>query len=110
MPALWSEWSPVTFLPLLSERTLAELLDGGQAFRWNRQPDGTWLGVWGDCIAHVRQDHNGIIHWRSPASSSRRVASALPLYFGKEASFNEQVDALPWRSDAHLALCLKTFP
>jgi N-glycosylase/DNA lyase len=109
-PATWSDWSPLSFLTPLSDRTLAELLDGGQAFRWNRQPDGSYLGIWSDCVAQVRRDENGLTHWRSPAPLTKRVAASLPLYLGQHGAFDSLIDALPWRSDAHLALCLKTFP
>ena len=39
----WSEWRPLAGAPALGADVLAETLDGGQAFRWNRQADGTWL-------------------------------------------------------------------
>jgi N-glycosylase/DNA lyase len=109
-PDPWSEWQPLSFLPSLSERTLAELLDGGQAFRWNRQPDEHWLGTWGDCIVQIRRGENDGTQWRAPSKQCARAASALPIYFGRHAGFDALLDALPWRSDAHLALCLKTFP
>ncbi len=109
-PATWSDWSPLDFLPPLSARTLAELLDGGQAFRWNRQPDETFLGVWSDCIAQIRRDENGRAFWRSPTTLNKRVAAALSVYLGEHAAFESLTDALPWRSDPHLSLCLKTFP
>jgi N-glycosylase/DNA lyase len=109
-PESWSDWKPLTCLPPLTERALSELLDGGQAFRWNRQPDGNWLGVWADYIAHIRRDEKGATFWQAPASAASRVASALPGYFGTTAHLEKLVDALPWRSDAHLARCLETFP
>lgn len=109
-PDSWSEWKPLDRLPPLSSRTFAELIDGGQAFRWNRQPDGSWLGVWGDCVAQLKQDETGAVHWRAPVRLAARVTTALPSYFGQTAAVNALVDELPWRSDAHLALCLKTFP
>jgi N-glycosylase/DNA lyase len=110
-PASWSDWSPLTFLSPLSDRTLAELLDGGQAFRWSRQPDGHWLGVWGDCIAAIRRDEKtGLIQWRAPIALHTRVGAELPHYLGQHASFDTHIEALPWRSDNHLARCLETFP
>ncbi|MGC4071253.1 MAG: DNA glycosylase [Nibricoccus sp.] len=109
-PDSWSEWSPLSFLPPLSERTLAELIDGGQAFRWNRQPDGLWLGVWSDCVAQIRREETGRISWRAPSRLTTRVAATLPVYLGRHTGFETMIDALPWRSDAHLALCLKAFP
>ena len=112
MPAResWSTWKPLDGLPPLSARTFAELIDGGQAFRWNRQPDGSWIGVWSDCVAQLSHDDSGSVRWRAPGAIAARVAAALPTYFGQTAAVNALVDALPWRSDAHLALCLKTLP
>ena len=112
MPASvsWSHWSPLTFLPALTERTLAELLDGGQAFRWNLQPDGGWLGVWADCVAEIKRDAGGRLHWRAPVELAPRVRSQLPAYLGAQTPFDALTDALPWRSDAHLAGCLDAFP
>jgi N-glycosylase/DNA lyase len=101
---------PLSCLPPLTERTLAELVDGGQAFRWNRQPEGCWLGTWADCIAQIRREENGSVSWRAPAKSVSRVGPSLLHYFGAAAGWEKLVDALPWRSDAHLALCLEAFP
>jgi N-glycosylase/DNA lyase len=92
-------------------RSLTELLDGGQAFRWNRQPDGHWLGVWADGVAELRRDEiSGRIDWRAPDAQSPRLGTALTRYFGDSAEFARQLDALPWRSDGHLARCLESFP
>jgi N-glycosylase/DNA lyase len=109
-PASWSDWKPLPFLPPLTPPTLAELLDGGQAFRWNRQPDGTWFGVWSDCIAEIRRTDTGQLSWRAPRAMSGRVDAALRVYLGETASVEALIDALPWRSDTHLATCLKAFP
>jgi len=38
------------------------------------------------------------------------VANELPSYFGAGLRFDRLVDDLPWRSDPHLARCLKAFP
>jgi N-glycosylase/DNA lyase len=89
---------------------LAEILDGGQAFRWNLQPDDTWLGVWSDNIARLRLGSAGGVEWSAPAPLAPRVAAALPAYFALTGGHAAPVDSLPWRSDAHLARCLAEFP
>jgi len=109
LAAHWSDWKPLTSLPALSERVLGELIDGGQAFRWNRQPDGSFLGVWSDCIAQLKHTSSGIM-WRAPGELASRVARALPTYLGADSTFTPLIDTLPWRSDAHLANCLTAFP
>ena len=121
--------------PVPEPAVLAETLDGGQAFRWNRiegraeapvrqtqgpepvegvsQPrsidDPVYRGQWSDCLAEVRL-HSGRIEWRAPAAITSRVAAAIGPYFAAERDFHALADGLPWRSDAHLAACLQAFP
>jgi N-glycosylase/DNA lyase len=114
-------------MPAISAHTLAELLDGGQSFRWHRQPDETWLGIWADCAARLslapaptppkhaggRDDGNNIpraLPWSAPRDLARRVERALPACLACAADFDALADALPWRSDAHLARSLAAFP
>jgi N-glycosylase/DNA lyase len=104
----WSAWKNLTLS--LSSTVLAETLDGGQSFRWVRNSDGVWIGAWGDCIVRLVQADDGTLAWSAPTAIAARVGRELPHYLGLESDFAGQIDALPWRSDAHLALCLKTFP
>jgi len=102
----WSGWRP---LPLrLDPAVLAETLDGGQSFRWEN-PDGTWTGRWGGCVAQLRLQ-DGTLQWRAPAPLARAAATALPRYLGLDRDWAALTDSLPWRSDAHLAQCLAAFP
>jgi N-glycosylase/DNA lyase len=105
----WSTWRPLAGVAPLSSAVLAETLDGGQAFRWHRLTDDTWLGVWSENVARLRLDENQIVHWSAPAPLATKVARALPLYFGIERDFAALADSLPWRSDAHLACCIEAF-
>lgn len=110
MPAatVWSAWKK---LPLtLSPDVLAETLDGGQSFRWPTNTDGTWIGIWGDCVARLSQAADGELSWSAPAEIAERVERGLKTYLSLESDYAAQIDTLPWRSDAHLATCLKTFP
>jgi N-glycosylase/DNA lyase len=120
-PLAWSAWQPLTGVPSVTADVLAEILDGGQAFRWRRvsavggavpsprEPDGAWLGVWSDCVARVRLTPGGEIAWSAPESISPRIATALPEYFATACDFAALADSLPWRSDAPLASCLAEF-
>ena len=121
-PTAWSAWQPLAGMPSLTERVLAETLDGGQAFRWQRvgpqvggavppprDPDGMWLGVWSDCIARVRLDAHGQPEWSAPSTIASRVAGSLPEYFATTSDFTALADTLPFRSDAHIAACLTEF-
>ncbi|MGH7959902.1 MAG: DNA glycosylase, partial [Opitutaceae bacterium] len=105
----WSRWQPLAGIPALSVDVLAETLDGGQAFRWNRQPDGTWLGVWADNVVQLRLDGNERVEWRAPAAAAGRAADSLTRYLGIDRDFAGLADLLPWRSDPHLARCIVAF-
>jgi N-glycosylase/DNA lyase len=106
--ANWSTWKP---LPLtLSPTVLAETLDGGQGFRWNRQVDGNWIGAWDECVARIAQADDGSLRWCSPAALAERVERELTIYLGLGSGLAKRIDSLPWRSDGHLAQCLNAFP
>jgi N-glycosylase/DNA lyase len=95
---------------------LAETLDGGQAFRWQREPDESWLGVFGGHVFRLRPagahapGPDGF-EWCTPrALSACDAAPALVHYLDGNGHPAALADALPWRSDAHLAACLAAFP
>lgn len=100
---------PLANAPRLTPATLAELVDGGQAFRWQRRPDDTWLGIWSHHVVQLRLTPEGTLEWSAPVSSDAPTAPALFAYlFGHNTA--AALDALPWRSDPHLARCLTAFP
>ena len=106
---VWSPWKPLDGAPPLTETTLAEWVDGGQAFRWHRQPDGTWLGIWSAHVVRLRLNDKGDLHWSAPKELAANAARPLHGYLFGHATA-AAVDALPWRSDPHLARCLGAFP
>lgn len=110
LPQAWSEWQPLALPDPLSPAVLSEIVDGGQAFRWNRLPDGVWQGVWGGCVARLKPDGSDGVLWSAPQELAGVVAEGLPIYFRTTLQFGSLVDNLPWRSDEHLARCLKAFP
>ena len=123
-PPGWTPFRPLANAPTLTAATLAELLDGGQAFRWQRlvahpvasavptspaSATETWLGVWSDHIVRLRLNPSSHLEWSAPSPLAARAATALPAYlFGHNTA--AAVAALPWRSDPHLARCLAAFP
>jgi N-glycosylase/DNA lyase len=110
MPAAsWTDWQPVAGLPPLTPTVIAEILDGGQAFRWHRDGD-MWTGIWGKTVCRLRLGGDARLEWSAPATLSKSMAAALSVYFGNEGDFASLSDRLPWRSDAHLARCLTSFP
>jgi N-glycosylase/DNA lyase len=120
-----SDWQPLPLAgPVPSDAVLAEILDGGQAFRWNRvegragsptrpgstaDPSAVFRGQWSDCLAEVRLQA-GRLEWRTPTPLASRVGSAIGPYFAAAHDFGALADSLPWRSDAHLAASLRAFP
>ncbi|WP_091057668.1 DNA glycosylase [Opitutus sp. GAS368] len=115
----WSEWQPLALR--LTPDVLAETLDGGQSFRWASVSTPTpvvdmeisdhrvWTGTWAGCVAQLRLRDDSL-EWRAPTALRAVVASALPRYLGLDRDWAALIDALPWRSDAHLAQCLAAFP
>jgi len=109
----WSDWQPLPDSPLLSPAVLAEILDGGQTFRWRQLDDGSWQGIWADNLARVRLANATTasrIEWSAPTSLTTRVATALPVYLTGGRDFTALADTLPWRSDTHLAHCIAAYP
>ncbi len=92
-----------------SAAVLAETLDGGQAFRWHQARPGVWDGRWADCAIQLRR-HAECLEWRTLPENESRTGQALSRYFALESDWGTRTDALPWRSDAHLARCLEAFP
>jgi N-glycosylase/DNA lyase len=88
---------------------LRETLDGGQAFRWNRQADGSWLGIWGDHMARLRLGAGDRVEWCAPEAAVDSTTRALAKYFATDRDFTALADSLPWRSDPHLATCLDLY-
>jgi len=109
-PGGWTGWQPLDLGAPVAPAVLAETLDGGQAFRWNRQADGTWTGIFARHAVRLAQDADGRVSWSTPAGAIDDAAAALERYFGGVREARALADALPWRSDGHLARCLETFP
>jgi len=107
----WSEWRPLSDSWQPGPEVLAEILDGGQAFRWDGTAAGTWLGQWAGCVAELRQPAPlAPVEWRAPAVLAPAVAAGLPAYLGSAQDWPALADALPWRTDAHAARCVRAFP
>jgi N-glycosylase/DNA lyase len=112
-PALqntWTEWKPVSGENRFPESSLAETLDGGQAFRWKRQEDASWVGVWGCCVCRLRLDKAERLWWSAPSPIASTVGGALASYLGTAEDIRQRRNLLPWRSDPHLARCMQAFP
>ena len=106
----WSGWRPLSPELRIGPEILAEILDGGQAFRWNLQEDGAWSGLWGAHAARVRAGRGDRLEWSSPAGPDVGTGPALAHYLDAARDPAGLADLLPWRSDAHLAQCIRTLP
>jgi N-glycosylase/DNA lyase len=106
----WSAWQALPSAAPLAASVLAETLDGGQAFRWLRQPDDTWLGVFGEYVARLALDASGRLHASAPTTLAPQALPALARYLDADRDPHALTDVLPWRSDTHLARCLAAFP
>jgi len=99
-------WRSLPDAPSLAEHTLAELLDGGQAFRWNRIGDA-FEGRWAGQVARLRLNA-GILEYSAPKGS--HPLPALRRYLALDTDFDGIVDALPWRCDPVLRRAIEAFP
>ena len=106
----WSDWQPLAAPAPHDPAVLAETLDGGQAFRWQRTADGPWLGVFGSSLVRLSLDAQGMLRWSAPAALATATGPALVHYLDGAGEPHALADSLPWRSDAHLAQCLAEFP
>lgn len=104
----WTGWQPLVGIGAISADVFTEILEGGQAFRWNRQADRTWLGVWAETLVQLRLDADERVEWRAPCPATA-TAAALARYFAVERDFSALTDTLPWRSDPHVAKCIVSF-
>lgn len=106
----WTPWRPLPGTMRLNAAVLSETLDGGQAFRWGCDTDGTWHGVFDRYAVRLRLDSDEMLHWSAPAQLAENTEHALIRYLDTGPGLDRLVDALPWRSDPHLARCLAAFP
>ncbi|WP_269522121.1 DNA-3-methyladenine glycosylase family protein [Coraliomargarita parva] len=105
----FSPWTALPDIPLGQETSLAETLDGGQSFRWTKNP-GYYEGRWADQVCRLRI-RNGQLEWSRPATVQGPPAqAALRHYLAAETDFKRLTDELPWRSDPVLQAAIAAFP
>ncbi len=115
-PVGWTDWQPLVLSSAPDAAVLAETIDGGQAFRWQREPADSggafshremWRGQWDRHIARLRLDTQGGLQW---SAADAATGPALQSYLDGNGDPRALADTLPWRSDAHLARCIAAFP
>ncbi|GAB5562060.1 MAG: DNA-3-methyladenine glycosylase [Synoicihabitans sp.] len=104
-------WRPLVTTIRFNATSFAELLDGGQAFRWQRHSSGVFRGYWDDRIAELALDESVGVKWRAVSSPDQAFETDLRHYLNlPRTEPAAPTDELPWRSDAHLARCMEAFP
>lgn len=102
----WTEWRSLALADTPGPATLAEILDGGQSFRWVAD-GGIWTGVLGRRVVALRHAPGGV-EWRQPAGLPDASAT-LARYLDASGDHARAADALPWRSDPFLASAMARF-
>lgn len=97
--ASWGPWTVLDANPAFSADALAETLDGGQMFRFNREADGSWSGVWGDYVARVRMSAEGVAEASFPRGRSVDSLPALRRLMGLDRPYAEYYADLPTAVD-----------
>jgi N-glycosylase/DNA lyase len=105
--ANWTPWQPLALCQAPTAPVLAETIDGGQAFRWRLEPDGTYLGQWEDHVTRLQLTAQARLQWSAVGADT---GPALLRYLDGNGDPRALADTLPWRSDAHLARCIAAFP
>ena len=90
-----------------TELSLAETLNGGQSFRWDRNESGHWQGVWNSCFIQLRLNGD-LLQWRSPLDLSVPREEVVS-YLAVDSCYRDVIDALPWRSDPVLEGAIQCF-
>lgn len=106
--AAWTPWRRLPLARGLSPASLAEVLDGGQSFRWTQGASGEWTGVFGRHVATLRSSGESV-EWRGLEADSG-VEAALLRYLDAAGEQERLADSLPWRSDPVLRAAMEAYP
>ena len=103
----WTRWKILEPSTSFTPRSLAETLDGGQAFRWKLSGHGEWTGIWGRSLAKIRLATNGDLQWKCPSALEKPMLREIKRYFGTDRDYQELIDKLPWKSDLILHAAMR---
>jgi len=95
---------PLRLASQLGGEALAESLDGGQCFRWNRTSDRLWSGISGSSAATLTEV-GGILRAQIEAGTPE----LLVYHLAGDQDWNELADRLPGSTDAHIDRCRRDF-
>ena len=81
MQTKWTQSKLLKNSPAFTRNDFRETLDGGQAFRWHKQKDDSFIGVFGKHVAHLSLNESGKIHAAFPQSANIKSAEAALLEY-----------------------------
>lgn len=108
--AQWSDWAPLGLTHHFDAASLAETLEGGQAFRWRRQNEAdAWLGIFAEHVVQLRLSSGGALHFRA-VTDATRAREALHRYLAMAPQLDAALARLPLASDTVLARAVAACP
>ena len=106
----WSAWAPLGLDHQFTAASLAETLDGGQAFRWRQQPEpAAWQGIFAEHVVQLRLVRDGSLHFRA-ATAADRARCALLHYLEMAPQLGGALARLPRQSDPVLTTAIDSCP
>ena len=99
----WRAWPEG---PACAPEVLAEILEGGQAFRWRRCGNG-FEGRWGHFVVRLDAGRGSIRFAGPERQDPGTLRTALNRYFATDTDFTALAEGLPWRSDPVLAAAME---
>ena len=61
------------------------IFECGQCFRWNKEDDDSYTGIFGNCIANVKKENDKII-----IDGNFEDTSEIDSYFDLKRNYNEE--------------------
>lgn len=107
---MWTPWQRLEPVVQLSAKMLAEIVDGGQAFRWNQEKHEHWLGIWKNTVCRLRLNAVNEVEWSCLEEQQQLYPQILNTYLANDQNWKQISDSLPWRSDPILQQCMSTLP
>lgn len=82
---------------------LKDIFDCGQCFRWNKQEDGSYIGVIKNAVIKVKEEKNKIVFY---GESDDNFEKTIRSYFDLDTNYTEYKDVLS-KIDEHLYESIK---
>lgn len=83
---------------------LRDIFECGQCFRWNKQEDGSYTGIWKENVLNIRQEDNKIIF--KGICQNGNIEKEIKEYFDLERNYEEIKDKLA-KIDENMKLSIK---